>query len=70
MTAMVSADDSGDGEVGPDDNMRSFGETVKAAPARAGSSNSVVSPVMNRVTSTTLAAKAARPRTSRPMVTV
>ncbi|MFA7768694.1 helix-turn-helix domain-containing protein [Streptomyces sp. NRRL S-448] len=33
---MVSADDSGDGEVEPDDNLRSFGETVKASRRRAG----------------------------------
>ncbi|MFG2337396.1 Scr1 family TA system antitoxin-like transcriptional regulator [Streptomyces yangpuensis] len=33
---MVSADDSGDGEVEPDDNLRSFGETVKASRKRAG----------------------------------
>ncbi|MFD3541166.1 Scr1 family TA system antitoxin-like transcriptional regulator [Streptomyces sp. NPDC058662] len=33
---MVSADDSGDDEVEPDDNLRSFGETVKASRKRAG----------------------------------
>ncbi|WP_411106731.1 helix-turn-helix domain-containing protein [Streptomyces sp. cmx-4-9] len=33
---MASADDSGDGEVEPDDNLRSFGETVKASRRRAG----------------------------------
>ncbi|WP_030706837.1 helix-turn-helix domain-containing protein [Streptomyces sp. NRRL F-2580] len=33
---MVSADDSGDGEVEPDDDLRSFGETVKASRKRAG----------------------------------
>ncbi|MFJ7588236.1 helix-turn-helix transcriptional regulator [Streptomyces sp. NPDC097617] len=32
----LSADDSGDGEVEPDDNLRSFGETVKASRRRAG----------------------------------
>ncbi|MGW0395510.1 helix-turn-helix domain-containing protein [Streptomyces sp. NPDC003042] len=36
VTAMVSADDSGDGEVKPDDNLRSFGETVKASRKRSG----------------------------------
>lgn len=36
VTAVVSADDSGDGEVEPDDNLRSFGETVKASRKRAG----------------------------------
>ncbi|QES55136.1 transcriptional regulator [Streptomyces venezuelae] len=33
---MVSADDSGDDEVEPDDSLRSFGETVKASRKRAG----------------------------------
>ncbi|MFD6227259.1 Scr1 family TA system antitoxin-like transcriptional regulator [Streptomyces sp. NPDC060232] len=33
---MVSTDGSGDGEVEPDDNLRSFGETVKASRKRAG----------------------------------
>ncbi|MFE9929900.1 Scr1 family TA system antitoxin-like transcriptional regulator [Streptomyces sp. NPDC005533] len=33
---MATADDSGDDEVEPDENLRSFGETVKASRKRAG----------------------------------
>lgn len=49
---------------------RWFSSRPRWAPARAGSSNSSVFPVMKRVASATFAAIAARPRTSRPMVTV
>lgn len=43
---MVSADDSGDGEVEPDDNLRSFGETVKASRKRAGLTQEQLAPLI------------------------
>ncbi|MFJ1568181.1 Scr1 family TA system antitoxin-like transcriptional regulator [Streptomyces erythrochromogenes] len=43
---MVSADGSGDGEVEPDDNLRSFGETVKASRRRAGLTQEQLAPLI------------------------
>lgn len=43
---MVSADDSGDGEVEPDDTLRSFGETVKASRKRAGLTQEQLAPLI------------------------
>ncbi|MFD5413451.1 helix-turn-helix transcriptional regulator [Streptomyces nojiriensis] len=43
---MVSADDSGDGEAEPDDNLRSFGETVKASRRRAGLTQEQLAPLV------------------------
>ncbi|MEU3668685.1 helix-turn-helix domain-containing protein [Streptomyces virginiae] len=43
---MVSADVSGDGEVEPDDNLRSFGETVKASRKRAGLTQEQLAPLI------------------------
>ncbi|MFD9103154.1 Scr1 family TA system antitoxin-like transcriptional regulator [Streptomyces virginiae] len=43
---MVSADGSGDGEVEPDDNLRSFGETVKASRKRAGLTQEQLAPLI------------------------
>ncbi|MCM9080121.1 helix-turn-helix transcriptional regulator [Streptomyces spororaveus] len=46
VTAMVSADGSGDGEVEPDDNLRSFGETVKASRKRVGLTQEQLAPLI------------------------
>ncbi|WP_323184828.1 helix-turn-helix transcriptional regulator [Streptomyces virginiae] len=46
VTAMVSADDSGDGEVEPDDNLRAFGETVKASRKRVGLTQEQLAPLI------------------------
>lgn len=43
---MVSADGSGDGEVEPDDNLRSFGETVKASRKRVGLTQEQLAPLI------------------------
>ncbi|WP_405530746.1 helix-turn-helix transcriptional regulator [Streptomyces avidinii] len=43
---MVSADDSGDGEVEPDDGLRSFGETLKASRRRAGLTQEQLAPMV------------------------
>ncbi|MFD7788352.1 Scr1 family TA system antitoxin-like transcriptional regulator [Streptomyces nojiriensis] len=43
---MVSADDSGDDEAEPDDNLRSFGETVKASRRRAGLTQEQLAPLV------------------------
>lgn len=43
---MVSADDSGDGEVEPDDNLRAFGETVKASRKRVGLTQEQLAPLI------------------------
>ncbi|MFD3757076.1 Scr1 family TA system antitoxin-like transcriptional regulator [Streptomyces sp. NPDC058622] len=43
---MVSSDDSGDDEVEPDDNLRSFGETVKASRKRAGLTQEQLAPLI------------------------
>ncbi|MER5872839.1 helix-turn-helix transcriptional regulator [Streptomyces sp. NPDC002044] len=39
-------DDSGDGEVEPDDNLRSFGETVKASRKRVGLTQEQLAPLI------------------------
>nr|WP_242438895.1 helix-turn-helix transcriptional regulator [Streptomyces sp. CB00455] len=46
VTAMASAGDSGDDEVEPDDNLRSFGETVKASRKRAGLTQEQLAPLI------------------------
>lgn len=46
VTAMVSDDDSGDGEVRPDENLRNFGETVKAFRKRAGITQEQLAPLV------------------------
>ncbi|MFD3722305.1 Scr1 family TA system antitoxin-like transcriptional regulator [Streptomyces sp. NPDC058674] len=43
---MVRTDDSGDGEVEPDDNLRCFGETVKASRRRAGLTQEQLAPLI------------------------
>ncbi|OKK16807.1 DNA-binding protein [Streptomyces sp. CB00455] len=43
---MASAGDSGDDEVEPDDNLRSFGETVKASRKRAGLTQEQLAPLI------------------------
>lgn len=43
---MVSTDGSGDGQVEPDDNLRSFGETVKASRKRAGLTQEQLAPLI------------------------
>ncbi|MCY0939473.1 helix-turn-helix domain-containing protein [Streptomyces sp. H34-S4] len=43
---MVHDDDSGDGEVEPDEHLRSFGETVKAFRKRAGLTQEQMAPLI------------------------
>ncbi|MFG3001722.1 helix-turn-helix domain-containing protein [Streptomyces sp. NPDC048340] len=44
---MTTADDSGDGEVEPDNDLRNFGETVKACRKRAGLTQEQLAPLVS-----------------------
>ncbi|MFZ3498297.1 helix-turn-helix domain-containing protein [Streptomyces sp. 5.8] len=46
MTALASVDESGDGEVEPDNDLRNFGETIKAFRKRAGLTQEQLGPLI------------------------
>ncbi|MFJ8017882.1 Scr1 family TA system antitoxin-like transcriptional regulator [Streptomyces sp. NPDC096339] len=46
MTTATTADESGDGEVEPDDDLRNFGETIKAFRKRAGLTQEQLHPLV------------------------